>query len=55
MNILLILSVLFGAAIAIMAFLDTGGLGTFAVIGAIVLGALWATRGFLIRGGSRTG
>ncbi|MEU0554158.1 hypothetical protein [Dactylosporangium sp. NPDC006015] len=54
MNIMLVLSVCYGAAIAILAFLDSGGLATFAVVGAIVLGALWTARGFLTRSG-RTG
>ncbi|MEU7874616.1 hypothetical protein [Dactylosporangium sp. NPDC049140] len=50
MNIMLILSVCYGAAVAIVAVTDSDALGTFAVIGAIVLGALWAARSFLIRG-----
>ncbi|MEV4132129.1 hypothetical protein AB0J72_08180 [Dactylosporangium sp. NPDC049742] len=54
MNIMLVLSVCYGAAIAILAFLDSGGLATFAVVGAIVLGVLWTARGFLTRSG-RTG
>ena len=52
MNIMLALSVLYGAAVAIMAFVDTSALGTFTVVGAIVLGALWAVRGFVSRGAS---
>jgi hypothetical protein len=54
MNIMLVLSVCYGAAIAVLAFLDAGSLGAFAVVGAVVLGALWTARALLSRP-SRTG
>ena len=50
MTIMLILSVAYGAAVAIVAMTDSGSVGTFAVIGAIVLGVLWTVRALLIRG-----
>ncbi|MER7283623.1 hypothetical protein ABT369_55305 [Dactylosporangium sp. NPDC000244] len=50
MNIMLILSVSYGAAVAIVALTASSAVETFAVIGAIVLGVLWAARSFLIRG-----
>jgi hypothetical protein len=45
------LSIVYGSGIAILAVLDSSNLATVAVIGAIVLGALWAIRGVLLRGG----
>jgi hypothetical protein len=56
MNIMLILSVCYGAAVAIVALVDSSAVGPFAVIGAIVLGVLWTARSFLSRGsgGGRT-
>ncbi|WP_433043256.1 hypothetical protein [Dactylosporangium sp. CS-033363] len=50
LNIMLFLTVCYGAAVAILAVTDTPGLGNFTIIGAIVLGVLWVGRGFLIRG-----
>jgi hypothetical protein len=51
-RILLALSILYGATIAILAVLDVSSLATVAVIGAIVVGALWAVKGTLFRGRS---
>jgi hypothetical protein len=48
-RILIALSILYGAGIAILAVLNASSLATIAVIGAIVLGALWAIRGALLR------
>jgi hypothetical protein len=46
-RVLLVLSIVYGSAIAILAVLDSSALTNFAVIGAIVLGGLWAVRGLL--------
>ncbi|WP_432824632.1 hypothetical protein [Dactylosporangium sp. CA-092794] len=45
---MLSLSVAYGAVCAILAVLDSSAIGTFAIVGAVVLGALWAIRGFFI-------
>jgi hypothetical protein len=50
MTIMLILSVCYGAAVAIIALTDSSALGLFVVVGAIVLGLLWTVRAMLIRG-----
>ncbi|MBB3731689.1 hypothetical protein [Nonomuraea dietziae] len=46
-NGLLGISFLYGIAIAIMAILGLDGIGVFAAIGGIVVGALWAVYGYL--------
>lgn len=45
MQILVALSLAYGAAIAILALVHAGGMSTVAIVGALVLGGLWATRG----------
>jgi hypothetical protein len=51
-RVLVALSVCYGILLGILAALDVGALGTVAVIGALVLGALWVLRG-LFSGRSR--
>ncbi|MFC7720245.1 hypothetical protein [Nonomuraea recticatena] len=46
-NGLLGISFLYGIAIAIMAILGLDGIGVFAAVGGIVVGALWAVYGYL--------
>ncbi|MEU4325580.1 hypothetical protein [Nonomuraea dietziae] len=46
-NGLLGISFLYGIAIAIMAILGLDGIGVFAAVGGIVVGALWAVHGYL--------
>ncbi|MEU7897646.1 hypothetical protein AB0B45_32910 [Nonomuraea sp. NPDC049152] len=50
-TVLLALTFLYGVAIGIMAILGTDGIGTFAAIGGIVVGALWAVYGYIGSGG----
>ncbi|MFB9441477.1 hypothetical protein Dvina_24795 [Dactylosporangium vinaceum] len=50
LNIMLILSVCYGAAVAIVALTTDDLVGTVALIGGIVLGVLWTARSFLLRG-----
>ncbi|MFI5916853.1 hypothetical protein [Dactylosporangium sp. NPDC051541] len=49
-TIMLILSVCYGAAVAIVALTTDDAVGTFALIGGIVLGVLWTVRALLLRG-----
>ncbi|MFI6326268.1 hypothetical protein ACIBG8_52720 [Nonomuraea sp. NPDC050556] len=44
-SIMLALSILYGALIAILALVGTGNLGVIAAVGAVVLGAGWALYG----------
>ncbi|MEV4163753.1 hypothetical protein [Nonomuraea dietziae] len=46
-NGLLGISFLYGIALAIMGILGIDGIGVFAAIGGIVIGALWAVYGYL--------
>ncbi len=48
-RILVLLSMAYGLTIAILAIAGVGGIGLFAVIGAMVLGFLWTARSFLMR------
>jgi hypothetical protein len=48
-RILIALSILYGSGIAILAVLEVSSFATIAVVGAIVLGALWAIKGTLLR------
>jgi hypothetical protein len=50
MNIMRVLSVAYGSAVAIIALVHPSAVGAFAIIGAIVLGFLWTVRSFLGRG-----
>ena len=47
--LLIALSIVYGAVIAILGFLDSSAITLVAVIGALVLGGLWAIRGMYVR------
>jgi predicted membrane-bound mannosyltransferase len=53
-RVLIVLSMCYGIVIAILGFLDSSAVTTVAVIGALVLGVLWAVRGVLASRGSST-
>jgi hypothetical protein len=44
-RLLIVLSICYGIAIAILGFLNSPAVGLVAMIGALVLGGLWAVRG----------
>jgi hypothetical protein len=46
--VLLILSICYGSLIAILGAVGSSAVGLVAMIGALVLGALWVVRGLLI-------
>jgi hypothetical protein len=46
-RLLVLLSIVYGIGIAILGALDSAALTNAAVIGAVVLGGLWAVRGLL--------
>ncbi len=48
-RILVLLSMAFGLAIAVLAMTDSGGIGLFAVIGGVLLGLLWTARSFFTK------
>jgi hypothetical protein len=50
-RILIALSLCYGIAIAILGAVNSSAVGTVAVIGAVVIGALWALRGVLTHRG----
>jgi hypothetical protein len=51
---LVALSIVYGGAIAVLAVLGVDFLATFAVVGAIAIGVLWALRGVLGSGRSES-
>jgi hypothetical protein len=48
-RLMIVLSILYAILIAILGFLDSSAITLVAVIGALVLGGLWAIRGLLAR------
>jgi hypothetical protein len=47
-RVLLVLSIIYGTGIAILAVLNSSAVATVAVVGALILGALWAIRGVVV-------
>ncbi len=47
-RLLIALSMLYGCVIAILAVVDSPAIGLVAMIGAVVLGFLWAVRGLFV-------
>jgi len=47
-RVLIIVSICYGILIAILGAVDSSAVALVAMIGALVVGALWAVRGFLI-------
>jgi hypothetical protein len=52
-RILALLTLCYGILIGILGALNSAALGTAAVVGAIVIGALWAARGVLVNRSGR--
>jgi hypothetical protein len=48
-RLMIVLSILYAILIAILGFLDSSAITLVAVVGALVLGGLWAIRGLLAR------
>jgi hypothetical protein len=48
-RILVALSIAYGVTIGILGMVDSGAITAVAVIGALVLGALWVVRGLVMR------
>jgi hypothetical protein len=48
-RVLVALSIAYGVTVGILGMVDSGAITAFAVVGALVLGALWAVRGMLMR------
>jgi len=48
-RVLVALSIAYGATVGILGMAGSGAITAFAVIGALVLGAMWAIRGMLLR------
>lgn len=48
-RVLVALSLAYGVTVGILGMFDSGAITVFAVIGALVLGGLWAVRGMLLR------
>ena len=48
-RVLVTLSIAYGITIGILAIFDSGAMTAVAIIGALVLGALWAVRGMFLR------
>jgi hypothetical protein len=48
-RVLVALSIAYGVTIGILGMVDAGGITTFVVIGALILGALWVVRGLFLR------
>lgn len=46
---MVLLSMVFGVAVAALAISDSGAVGLFAVIGGMVLGLLWIARSFFMK------
>jgi len=46
---LVVLSICYGIVIAILGALDSPAIGIVAIVGALILGGLWAARGILSR------
>jgi hypothetical protein len=46
-RLLVVLSIAYGVAIAILASLDSPAMTNVAIIGAVILGGLWAVRGVI--------
>jgi len=52
---LFVLSLIYGGVIAVLAILGSSALTIVAVIGALVIGGLWAVRGMFISGDRSSG
>jgi hypothetical protein len=48
-RLLVILSICYGIVVAILGALQSPAIGIVAIVGALILGGLWATRGMLNR------
>ena len=48
-RVLVALSIAYGVTVAILGALDSSAISVFAIVGALVLGGLWAVRGMLLR------
>jgi hypothetical protein len=48
-RLLVILSICYGIVVAILGALDSPAIGIVAIVGALILGGLWAVRGLVSR------
>jgi RsiW-degrading membrane proteinase PrsW (M82 family) len=48
-RVLLVLTIAYAITVAILGFLDSSMIGLFSVVGALILGGLWAVRAMFLR------